>query len=704
MPRYSNFKNTQARDDGVLNKETVVYATINDLPLTDVFTGTKAYVQSTNKLYIFNNGGWNQIALINTNPSVSFDSSSYIMDSASGTPTVLTLTASDPEGIPLTYSYSFSPSNIVDSAIDYSVDSSVLTLTTTSSSGSYNFKVFGSVSDGVYTTSDSADVSLILQTMTLSSTASSVNEGDSFTVNISSTGFSDGTVVGYTITGVSASDINQSLTGGIILNSNGLGTLPITVLSDYTTEGSENFVLQLEEPYNTLAGNNVQVSINDTSLTPTVQVNRSATSVNEGGSFYFTLATTNLPNGTRAYYRITNVSQSDISSPSLSGSYQTEEGYITINNNAATSPTYVAAADGLTEGNEIFYWRLTRFTDGSNNLIEYNTSNNFITINDTSITHPSGSVTYTYSISQLTTSTYTIPANVTNVSIFAVGSGGQAGGPVSYASYGAGGGGGGGTAYSRFTVSPGNVLWIQRGYCAYNVPYSTGTNGGSGPNSEVRWSSSGGSLLLSAGGGSGGQSGSSSSNNNGGAGGYGYVYGGTTPQGTSRGGTGGRGWSTTWNAQWSSIYSYPGGGGGGAGGYGYNTSNVQGGGNGGTSYGGNSSGAAGSDGGGGGGAASLYVGNGGGGVGINGRGASGGISTAASAWATESSNGKGGSGGANGTQNGWGGSGWGDYGGGQGAAGQRTTDTAQSGESRNGGIVVIKYDNPSTASTWAFPN
>jgi len=414
--RYSNFKVGAAEDDGIRDKETVVYATQAQLPLTNVTIGTKAYVTGNNTLYLWNGSGWGTIALLNTNPSASFDSSSYIMDSAGGTPTVLTLTASDPEGIPLTYSYSFSPSNIVDSAIDYAADSSVLTLTTTASSGSYNFKVFGSVSDGVYITSDSADVSFILQTMTLSSTASSVNEGDSFTVNISSTGFSNGTTVGYIITGVSATDIDQSLTGGIILNSNGLGTLPITVLSDYTTEGSESFVLQLEEPYNTLAGNNVQVSINDTSLTPTVQVNRSATSVNEGGSFYFTLATTNLPNGTRAYYRITGVSQSDISSPSLSASYQTEEGYITINNNAATSPTYVAAADGLTEGNENFYWRLTRFTDGSNNLIAYNTSNNLITINDTSIAHPSGSVTYTYSINQLTTSTYTIPANVTNVS------------------------------------------------------------------------------------------------------------------------------------------------------------------------------------------------------------------------------------------------------------------------------------------------
>ena len=80
-----------------------VYATINDLPLTGVTEGSMALVDSTDKLYIFSDAGWYSIALVNTTPSISGVNASYTL-ATDGSATTITVTASDPEGIPLTYS------------------------------------------------------------------------------------------------------------------------------------------------------------------------------------------------------------------------------------------------------------------------------------------------------------------------------------------------------------------------------------------------------------------------------------------------------------------------------------------------------------------------------------------------------------------------------------------------------------------------
>jgi len=80
-----------------------VYATINDLPLSGPSTGDQAFVSGNNRLYLWNGTGWYNIALINTTPSISGADSSYVLAS-DGTPTIVTITASDPEGLPIAYS------------------------------------------------------------------------------------------------------------------------------------------------------------------------------------------------------------------------------------------------------------------------------------------------------------------------------------------------------------------------------------------------------------------------------------------------------------------------------------------------------------------------------------------------------------------------------------------------------------------------
>jgi len=106
MPSLSSIK-VAVREALDVGAGVTAYTTIDDLPLTGVDAGEQAFVTSTDRFYIYSGTGWYNIALINTNPS--FDSgggpdASYTLDSNGGTPTTVTLLATDPEGIPITYS------------------------------------------------------------------------------------------------------------------------------------------------------------------------------------------------------------------------------------------------------------------------------------------------------------------------------------------------------------------------------------------------------------------------------------------------------------------------------------------------------------------------------------------------------------------------------------------------------------------------
>ena len=104
-------------------------ATAADLPLSGNEVGDFAFVQETNRLYIWNGSGWYNIALINTNPSFSSNiQNEYNLDLEGGNEFNITLTASDPEGLPIQYSLQ------TDSASQFFVDvlqnNNVFTFTT----------------------------------------------------------------------------------------------------------------------------------------------------------------------------------------------------------------------------------------------------------------------------------------------------------------------------------------------------------------------------------------------------------------------------------------------------------------------------------------------------------------------------------------------------------------------------------------------
>lgn len=98
-------------------------------------------------------------------------------------------------------------------------------------------------------------------TYNLSVNPSSVNEGQSATWTLTTTGVGAGTTIPYTISGISSADIgNASLTGNFVTGST--MTRTITLTNDLATEGAETAVLSLNN-----GGASSSLVVNDTSTT-----------------------------------------------------------------------------------------------------------------------------------------------------------------------------------------------------------------------------------------------------------------------------------------------------------------------------------------------------------------------------------------------------------------------------------------------------
>lgn len=82
-----------------------VYDSIGTLPLSNATEGSMAFVNSNNRMYVYNGTGWYSASIVNTTPtwtdSGEPEASYSIEDSA--TPLVVTIVATDPEGVPIRY-------------------------------------------------------------------------------------------------------------------------------------------------------------------------------------------------------------------------------------------------------------------------------------------------------------------------------------------------------------------------------------------------------------------------------------------------------------------------------------------------------------------------------------------------------------------------------------------------------------------------
>lgn len=105
--------------DGSSGGSVTSYTNASDLPLSGNSAGDLAYVVETNRMYVNTGSGWYSISLVNTDPSITSvqDANSNTTPftlSTDGTATVITITASDPENVPLTYSYSVTSGSLTN--------------------------------------------------------------------------------------------------------------------------------------------------------------------------------------------------------------------------------------------------------------------------------------------------------------------------------------------------------------------------------------------------------------------------------------------------------------------------------------------------------------------------------------------------------------------------------------------------------------
>ena len=128
---------------------TTVYATPDDLPLTGNTAGDMAYVTSTNRMYIFTGTGWYNIALINTSPTITTAGDAAYDLATDGTPTVLTLVATDPEEVPIAWSYAVTAGSLGSTAT-VAQSNNVFTITpSTNKANAGSFTLTFTASDGV---------------------------------------------------------------------------------------------------------------------------------------------------------------------------------------------------------------------------------------------------------------------------------------------------------------------------------------------------------------------------------------------------------------------------------------------------------------------------------------------------------------------------------------------------------------------------
>jgi len=210
-----------------------------------------------------------------------------------------------------------------------------------------------------------------------------------------------------------------------------------------------------------------------------------ATTINEGQSVTFSIATVGVDNGTTLYWGLVGVT--------TAGDFET--GIITGEvSNTLTSPgvnwfgtasftTPITSEDYTSEGTETFQAKL--YTDAARtNTVATSTT---VSITDTSYEGPPGQQNFT-SVGQ---QSFTVPAFINEIHILCIG-GGAGGGGGGGGGYSAIGGGGGGGAYANsVSVTPGETLTVTVG---------NGGSGGGGSNHPVNQGGNGGSSKVERGG------------------------------------------------------------------------------------------------------------------------------------------------------------------------------------------------------------
>jgi hypothetical protein len=219
-------------------------------------------------------------------------------------------------------------------------------------------------------------------TYSITPNVTAVDEGNAVTMSVVTTNFGNGVLYWNTLSSNSA-DFDQSI--GVVTITNNTGSFTIIPTADFITEGEETFSVQLRIDSNvgTVVATSEEITINDTSTTPTTySITPDVTAVDEGNAVTISVATTDFGNGV-LYWNILHES-------SNSEDFVTNSGTVTITNNAG-SFIITTTADLNTEGAETF--RVQLRTDSNEGLVVANSA--VITIIDTSV---AANITYSINI------------------------------------------------------------------------------------------------------------------------------------------------------------------------------------------------------------------------------------------------------------------------------------------------------------------
>jgi len=181
MTNYSSIRYASSGSSG-----TTVYTDMNALIAATGTDGAQAFVQSNNNIYVYAGTGWYKIATVqNDSPSAITGVNGTYSLVVDGTPTVITAVSTDPEGFPLTWSYSTSG---LGSIATVSQSDNVFTITpSTTEADAGTFTLTINATDGVNgVVSTNTSITLQFQILnsnytTLLATAVDTSDNSSFT-------------------------------------------------------------------------------------------------------------------------------------------------------------------------------------------------------------------------------------------------------------------------------------------------------------------------------------------------------------------------------------------------------------------------------------------------------------------------------------------------------------------------------------------
>jgi plastocyanin len=147
--------------------------------------------------------------------------------------------------------------------------------------------------------------STVTPTYSITPSATAINEGGSVTFSITTSNVGSTTLYWTNAGTTAAADFSGGQNSGTVAITNNSGSLVRAIASDALVEGGETIVLQLRTGSTSgpIVATAQTVTVNDTtSSSPTYAITPSTTTVGEGGTISFNVATTNVANGTTLYW------------------------------------------------------------------------------------------------------------------------------------------------------------------------------------------------------------------------------------------------------------------------------------------------------------------------------------------------------------------------------------------------------------------